>query len=80
VGFADKWFRADSTCTRSAFDQACECGHAGAVDLYFETMALWIVIADHKAGHTLACSKRHKLRDFADGGVRGKELTHEKSL
>jgi hypothetical protein len=55
-------------------------GHAGAVDLYFETMAFWIVIADHKAGHTLASGKHHKLRDFADGGVRGKEPTHEESL
>jgi len=53
---------------------------AGAVDLYFESMAFWIVIPDHKAGHTLANGKRHKLRDFADGGVRGKELTHEKSI
>jgi hypothetical protein len=43
-------------------------------------MAFWIVIPDHKAGHTLANGKRHKLRDFADGGVRGKELTHEKSI
>jgi len=60
--------------------RACGSGYAGAVDLYFESMAFWTVIPDHKAGHTLANGKRHKLRDFADGGVRGKELTHEKSI
>ena len=48
--------------------------------LYFETMAFWIVIADHSAGHTLACGKRHELRDFVDGEIPGKELTHEKSF
>src|SRR5467141_2704960 len=62
------------------FRQACGRGHAGAVDLSFETMAFWIAIAYHKAGHTLAIGKHHKLWDFADGGVRGKELTHEESL
>jgi hypothetical protein len=62
------------------FRQACGRGHAGAVDLSFETMAFWIAIADHKAGHTLASGKHHKLWDFADGEVRGKELTHEESL
>ena len=55
-------------------------GHAGAVDLYFETMAFWIVLAGHGAGDTLASGKRHKLRDFAEGGVCGKELMNEKSL
>jgi len=43
-------------------------------------MAFWIVLAGHGAGDTVASGKRHKLRDFADGGVRGKELTHEESL
>lgn len=56
------------------------CGYAGAVDLYFETMAFRIVIADHCAGHTLAGGKRHELRDFVDGEIPGKELTHEKSF
>jgi hypothetical protein len=65
---------------RFRVNQACGCGHAGAVDLYFDIMAFWIVIADHKTGHTLASVKRYKLQDFAYGGLRGKELTHEKSF
>jgi len=43
-------------------------------------MAFWIVLAGHGAGDTLASGKRHKLRDFAEGGVCGKELMNEKSL
>jgi hypothetical protein len=43
---------------------------AVAVDLYFETTAFWIVIADHKAGHALASGKHRKIWDFADGGAR----------
>jgi len=43
-------------------------------------MAFWIVLADHKAGHRLANGKRHKLLDFVEVELRGKELTHEKSL
>jgi hypothetical protein len=59
---------------------ACERGDAGAVDLCFETMAFWIVIADHEARRTFAGDKRHKLREFADGRLHGNEQTHEKSI
>jgi hypothetical protein len=65
---------------RYCVNQVCGPGHAGAVDLYFETMAFWIVLAGHGAGDTLASGKRHKLRDFAEGGVCGKGLMNEKSI
>src|SRR6266403_4658758 len=64
----------------TASDQACGPGHAGAVDLYFDSMAFWVVLAGHGAGDTLASGKRHKLRDFAERGVCCKELMNEKSL
>jgi hypothetical protein len=43
-------------------------------------MAFRIVVADHRAWHTLAASKRHDLRDFVDAEIPGNEPTHEKSL
>jgi hypothetical protein len=69
-----------SALVRYCVNQECRPGHAGAVDLYFETMAFWIVLAGHGAGDTLASGTRHKLRDFAEGEVCGEGLMYEKSI
>jgi hypothetical protein len=66
--------------SRWSLNQACGRAHAGTLDLYFETMAFRILVADHRAGHTLDAGKRHELRDFVDDEIPGNELTHEKSL
>jgi hypothetical protein len=49
----------------SGVNRACGCDRADAVDLYFDIMAFWIVIAHHKRGHRLGSVKRYKLQDFA---------------
>jgi hypothetical protein len=56
--------------------------HVDAVTLarLIYTSTLWRPGLFHKTVHTLANVKRYKLQDFAYGGLRGKELTHEKSF